>query len=360
MRIALFILFLGVMSLPEAFAQITTTKKEALDIAQKAVAALEAGDYKEAIALLEISENLDPKNVQYTYEKAYAYYLMQQYDKVISILEPVMKEKGATDLFYQLLGNSYDFKGDASKAAEIYNEGLKRFPKSGRLYFELGTNEYRNNDLEAAIITWESGVENDPYFASNYYYLGKLFANTNDKIWSLIYCEIFLNLERNTDRTNEISNVLFNTYRNAITVDNKGKVSINFTDVKTIDPAKGFKIPYPVAYEVNVSLSLPKEHPLNETGLSISFLSDFRKRFINNWYEHKQNKKYPTALFDFHKKMIEAEQFDVYNYWLFMKGNEGEFWEWFEESKDKYLAFEAWFNENQISLDNNNVVLNKK
>src|SRR5690606_14949813 len=164
----------------------------------------------------------------------------------------------------------------------------------------------------------------------------------------------------NTERTREISNILFTTYKDAMVVDSNDKVAVHFTENKTIDPAKGFEIPFPVACEVNVSMSLPREHPLNETGLSISFLNDLRKNFILNWYEHKQHKKYPTALFDFHKKMIEEDQFAAYNYWLFLKGNEDEFWDWFGENKEKFKSFEAWFNDNQISLDNNNVVLNKK
>lgn len=343
-----------------AFAQFSSSKKEAYDIAQKAITKMEEGSYSEAISLLEISIGLDPKNVRYTYEKGYAYYLMQDYDNVISSIEPVIEDKDAADLFYQLLGNSYDLEGNSAKANEIYNKGLLRFPKSGRLYFELGTNEYRSNNLKEAIATWEKGIAADPYFASNYYYLGKLFSNTKDKIWSLIYCELFLNLERNTNRTREISEILFNTYKNAISVSEDGEVLINFTDDKTVDPSQGFKLTYPAAYELNVSMSLPEEQPLNETGLSISFLNVLRENFIFNWYEHKQDKKYPTALFDFHKKMIEEDQFTAYNYWLFLKGNEDEFWDWFGQNKAKFKTFEAWFNENQISLESNNVVLNKK
>ncbi len=357
----LFILFLfQVAILYPSFSQFNTSKKEALEIAEKAVVKMEEGDYLEAITLLEVSEEMDPKNISFTYEKAYAYYSMKKYDKVIEIIEPLLKDKDANDLFYQLIGNSYDLKGDADMANNYYQQGLKKFPKSGRLYFELGTNEYRNRNYDKAIETWEKGIEMDPYFPSNYYYLGKLFANTSDKIWSLIYCEIFLNLERNTERTREISNVLFNTYKTAISVNENGETEINFTENKSIDPAKGFEIPYPIAYEVNISMSLPGENPINETGLSISFLNELRSDFINNWYEHKQNKKHPTALFDFHKSMLEVGQFDAYNYWLFLKGNEDEFWDWYNHNKDKFKAFEVWFDENQINLDENNVVLNKK
>ncbi len=356
------IIFLGVqfLSIGFSFAQFNSSKKEAIEIAEKAVIKMEEGDYQEAIALLEVSEEMDPKNLSFKYEKGYAYYLMKKYDKVIETLEPLLDEKDANDLFYQLVANSYDLKGNSEKANELFNQGLKKFPKSGPLYFELGTNEYRSRNLNEAIATWEKGIEMDPYFASNYYYLGKLFANTSDKVWSLIYCEIFLNLERNTDRTREISNVLFNTYKSAITTDEDGNVKVNFTENRTIDPQKGFEIPYAIAYEVNISMSLPKENPINETGLSIGFLNVLRTNFINNWYEHKQNKKHPTALFDFHKKMLEEDQFSAYNYWLFLKGNEDEFWDWFNHNRDKYKAFETWFNENQINLDANNVVLNKR
>ena len=59
-----------------------------------------------------------------------------------------------------------------------------------------------------AIKWWEKGIEVDPNYSSNYYNACKYYYFTYDKVWSLIYGEIFVNLESYSKRTPEIKNIL--------------------------------------------------------------------------------------------------------------------------------------------------------
>lgn len=66
-------------------------------------------------------------------------------------------------------------------------------------------------DYDRAVSYYEKGVYVEPAYSSNYYRLAQLFLSSKDKFWGLIYGEIFMNLERNSQRTEEMSKWLFNT-----------------------------------------------------------------------------------------------------------------------------------------------------
>ena len=108
---------------------VDAVEKKAKNI-HEAIELMDNGDYKKSLSLLEEAKSLDPGNVDYPYEMAYAYYAKGDYKKAASILEGLKSHEDATDLFFQLLGNSYDMMGKADKAIDAYDQGLKKFPKS--------------------------------------------------------------------------------------------------------------------------------------------------------------------------------------------------------------------------------------
>ena len=54
-------------------------------------------------------------------------------------------------------------------------------------------------------------------FPSNFYRLALLYLSSSDKLSGLIYAEIFMNLKRSTQRTKEMSKLIYETYKGAIT-----------------------------------------------------------------------------------------------------------------------------------------------
>ena len=46
-----------------------------------------------------------------------------------------------------------------------------------------------------AIKMWEKGIEVAPSFSKNYFNASKYYYFSTDKVWSIIYGEIFLNME---------------------------------------------------------------------------------------------------------------------------------------------------------------------
>ena len=82
-----------------------------------------------------------------------------------------------------------------------------------------------------AIRFWEKGIEVDPNYSSNYYNASKFYYFTYDKVWSLIYGEIFINLESYSKRTPEIKSLLVEGYKKLFT---ELKASKNFQNQKSV------------------------------------------------------------------------------------------------------------------------------
>lgn len=317
----------------------------------KAIEMMDNGQIDESIKILEECIKLDPDNQTYPYEIGYAYYISKDYKKTIKQLTPLSRLKEPRDHTFQLLGNSYDLLGKRDKAIETYEDGLKALPKSGRLHLELGGMYEMAEDYDKAINYFEKGIEAEPAYPSTYYRLAKLFLNSDQEVWGMIYGELFMNLERNTNRTAEISKLLFDTYKKEITFTSDTSFSVSFSKFGILDLSqKKMTLPFGMGvYEPTLIMAM-----VSEKTIDLASLNRIRTNFIKSYYENKRHEKYPNVLFDYQNKVLSSDHLEAYNYWILMKGDELAFTSWQLANGDKWKAFVAWFNPNHIDVTNDN------
>jgi tetratricopeptide (TPR) repeat protein len=325
----------------------------------KAIELMDNGQLDESIALLQEAKALDPQNYIYDYEIGLAQLRKEDYKASIKTYKAVVKYKGATDQCYQMLGNVLDISGQPAKAIKAYDDGLKLFPTSGRLFLEKGNVFWGQKKYSQALSLYEEGILFEPDYPSNYYRATLLYAGSTEKIWGILYGEIFRNLESNSPRSEEISNMLFDVYKSqikfagdstSISFSKNHTINITTRDLKSVESiAKAFKMPYGITFEKSLLLAIA-----NEKVIDIAALHRIRTRFINEIVRNEDSKKYPNILFDFHKRMIDAGHFEAYNYWLLEKGNETEFKTWKETHQEAWDAFMEWVNENGLDVNENN------
>ncbi len=75
---------------------------------------------------------------------------------------------------------------------------------------------WSKKDFKEAVKQWEKGIEVDPNHSGNYYNAAKYYYFTQDKVWSIVYGEIFVNLESYSKRTPEIKTILLNSYKKTV------------------------------------------------------------------------------------------------------------------------------------------------
>lgn len=332
-----------------------TNPEKALEKGKNAVKLEDEGKFDEAIKLLEEAQKLDPENIVYPYEMGYSYYAQKDFKKAVKVLEGIKNYPKVYDQIYQLLGNSYDDMGKTEKALETYDAGLKLFPKSGKLYLEKGNVYWNKKEYEKALPFYEQGIEADPAFPSNYYRAAKLFCNSTEEVWGMIYGEIFLNLERSTKRTEEISKLLYNTYVSEIKFTSDTSFSVSFSQnvnisLEDLKDTANLKLPFGIGvYEPTLMMSM-----INEKAIDINSLDRIRKNFIEQYYKNGSDKKYPNVLFDYQNKILKLGHLEAYNHWILLKGDEDGFSKWQSDNKDKWESFVKWFTDNGLEVDNSN------
>lgn len=308
------------------------------------------GEIDNALKLLEEAVILDPETIQVSYELAIGYYSKGQYQKAADILEKLKDRPDVTASVYHLLGNTYDKLNNLEKAVDYYIKGLGKFPEAGELYLEMGTLHLARKEYTNAMGYYEKGIEMNPSFASNYYWAAKIFCNSTDAVWGMIYGEIFLIMERDTKRTNEISKLLYDTYRKKITTSSEGTFKIDFSaGLNPNDTAHLKKIPFAKAvYEPILMMAV-----LHETKLDLESLCRIRKYFIDNYFKTERYTNYPNAMLDFQYRVFKAGFMDEYNHYILYNGDTAAAEKWIGANKKRWEAFLVWFRKNQLLLDKN-------
>lgn len=316
---------------------------------------MDDGKIDQSIKLLEEAEKLDPEKFEYPYELAYANYENKDYKKAIKILEKNIGHKDVKQTLFQLLGNSYDNIGKTDKALEAYDNGLKKFPNSGIIYLEKGNLYWNKEEYGKALPYYEKGIAVDPKFPSNYYRATRIYCSSSEEVWGMIYGEIFMNLERNSERTSEISKLLYNTYKKEIKFSSDTSFSVSFSKNATIDietakdPSK-IKLPYGIGvYEPTLMFSM-----LSIKFIDINTLHIIRSEFIDNYIKNGHNINYPNVLFTYQKQIKDAGHIEAYNHWILMKGDEDGFNKWQQVNKEKWSSFTKWFGENKLKINDSN------
>lgn len=284
----------------------------------KAKAFMQQQDYSNAVLVLQGCLQQDPNNLQYGKDLALCYFFQKDIKKAEQTIEPILDRSDADDQCYQIAGFIYKEKESLKDCERMYRKGIKRFPSSGALYNDLGELLWAQLDY-SAIKYWLDGMEADPNYSRNYYNACRFYYLSADKIWSLIYGEIFVNMEPMGSNTAEIKGLLLEGYKKFYTAE---KSKIKFTS----------------GFAARVNNVLNQQAGFAASGITPESLTIIRTRFILEWMNDGQ-KTYPHQLFVFQQQLLREGLFSAYNQWLFGPAyNLSAYQHWIENNKAEYEA----------------------
>jgi len=321
MKRTLFV-FIAVFSLTRLFAQDSASIKAKSFIRQ--------GDYHNAILVLNRAIENNKDNVELKKDLAFSYYLSRDYTRALAAIQPVTDSKDADVQSFQIHGMIYKAIEERKDAEKLYKTALKKFPESGALYSEYGEMLWAKGDFDDAVKQWEKGIQADPNSSGNYYNAAKYYYMSSDKLWALLYGEIFVNLESYSKRTPEIKTLLLEGYKKL------------FTDVNILKDQNNKSDFTKAVLEV-----MNDNAKTINNGITPDALSALRTRFILEWYE-----KYPTKfafrLFEHYRQLAKEGMFDAYNQWIFgAADNLSAFQLWTTNHAEEYAKFTN-FQKNRI------------
>ncbi|HZI00881.1 MAG TPA: tetratricopeptide repeat protein [Flavisolibacter sp.] len=261
---------------------------------------MRSGDFDNAILILNKALQSDRDNLELQKDLAQAFYYKRDFNKALEVVKTMTDRDDADVISYQIGGNVYKALEEVKEGEKMYKRALKKFPKSGPLHSEYGELLWSKKDYEA-IKLWEKGIQEDPSFAGNYYNAAVFYFYTKDKIWSLIYGEVFVNMESLTERATAMKDLLLSSYKEKLFAD--GDMT------KDIEKNKnGFAKAY--------LETMNKQSTLVTRGITTETLTMIRTRFILDWFQNHAS-KFPFRLFDYHQQLIREGMFEAYNQWLF-------------------------------------------
>jgi tetratricopeptide (TPR) repeat protein len=325
-----FVLFAGILFSSVFHVSAQDTK----ELYNTATNFIRGGDYSNAILVLNQALQLEPDNLEFRKQLGFAYYLQGDMNKAKNVIEPLLSKKEADVQTFQIAGNIYQSKQEWKSAQKLYEKALRKFPESGELYNDNGQLLMFLKIYEGGMGSYLKGIEKDPNFPGNYFNAAHAYSFTKDPIWTIIYGEVFVNLESYTTRTAEMRNLLMDAYKklyNDPTLLSKAVESAEEDSKKSKRKAADFAALYKASMGKQVSVIM--------AGIDPETLVMVRTRFLLDWYNFS-GVKYPYALFDFQRKLLKEGMFEAYNQWLFGPvANQSAYKTWTGMHKTEYDAF---------------------
>ncbi|HMK25000.1 MAG TPA: hypothetical protein VK483_03150 [Chitinophagaceae bacterium] len=287
---------------------------------------MRSGDFDNAIIVLTRAIQQDKNNLDMQKDLVMSYYLKRDYQKALKGVEALIDRDDADAVTFQIAGNVYKALEQVKDCERVYKKGLKKFPKNGPLYSEYGELLWAKKDF-SAIDQWEKGIEMDPGFSGNYYNAALYYFYAKDKVWSLIYGEIFVNMESLSERGAAMREQLLQAWKEKL-----------FADADLMKGEEKNKSEFAKAFLQGMS----KQASLAGKGINTEILTMIRTRFILDWYE-KNAIKFPFRLFDYQQQLIREGMFDAYNQWLFgATENLAAYDNWTKTHAEEYNGFNTF------------------
>jgi tetratricopeptide (TPR) repeat protein len=352
-------ILLGALLAIASAATAQSARERAEELARTAVEAMDDGRIIHAIALLDSAIALDRHELSYRYEKGYALLLNHDYPGGLAVIEPLLGDTAATDYYYQLAAALRTAQGDSIAAVAVLKAGIERFPGSGLLHLELGSRAEAAGSFHEAVAIYERGMRAQPAYPDNYYRAALILANSSERIWGLIYGEMFMNLERESERTQRMGALLLETYRKAIEVGGDSAFALHFSQQMTAlhaaGPVRSDAMLEAMArpewlYEMTAMQAIPVSDHCRKQGVTLDCLDQFRTEFTRRWFDQKLDEKLASPLFEWHRLLLELGYFDEYNHWLLGAGDPQEFYTWVESQPEAFELFQKWFRVNGMVI----------
>lgn len=261
---------------------------------------MRSGDFDNAIIVLTRALAKDKNSLEMQKDLVMCYYLKRDYTKALEGAETLMDRDDADVVTFQIAGNVYKALEEVKDCEKMYKKALKKFPKSGALYSEYGELLWAAKNF-SAIDQWEKGIQADPAYSGNYYNAALYYFYTKDKVWSILYGEIYVNMESLSERATAMKQLLLDAYKQKL-----------FADADIQKGEEKNKSEFAKAFLESIG----RQSSVASRGINTETLTMIRSRFILDWYQNYAG-RFPFKLFEYQQQLLQSGMFEAYNQWLF-------------------------------------------
>ena len=204
------------------------------------------------------------------------------------------------------------------------------------------------------------GIETKGYASfsdkNTYAILSNAFQNTSEKVWSIVYAEIYFNLDPSSDTSKLFSRRIADLLQNSMTKgpEADGKFSIAISLTKTVETPAGdpslWQSPFENNFEISFLIAVSTDSK-NCFPFSLASLAKARNTQLEIWIE----KELPKNEYINHLLSVKAAgHFEAYNYLLFSGAFSEEFGKWKSSHTGLIEKYQKWVAQNPFTIKSNN------
>lgn len=310
MRVGIFILITVLQLLSSSVSAQTTVwpTPEVEQLYKEAREFHSQGNLRQAVVRYQQAIQIAPDVLILYRDLAQAYYLAQGYDEAITTLEPIIEQGKADAEIYKVMVQSLQAIKEDKKAKKLLKQAIETLPNAGTLYHQMGLMYEQEGELVYALETWLEGIQKAPAYHLNYYEAARSYMNTDKIVWTIVYGEMFVNMEQQTPRSYDTRGMIIQAYRKLFSSLATGDIPKFGTSSTSTD----------VSFEEAVYKTYIGLSPIMSDGVITENLTMLRIRFIMDWTKTYAS-KFSFSLYGRHDDMIRTGYFDIYNQWLYGK-----------------------------------------
>lgn len=302
---------------------------------------------------LDSLQKIFPGDYRFTYEKSIALIQNEEYKEATHILDSLVASGVRSELVYCLWINCYMNADNRAKAKEAADSAYAAFPNSARVLCEVGYVEKDRGNEYAAVLDWESGIHEDPHYSENYIPLIDYNYSLNERIWSVIYGEIYLNIshiERNIER---VSAKAFDAVFSSLAKPGDSIPMYRFCAIRksykpgVIDSAK---YPFTFASQLEMIHSYTKLCAGNKFDKSLKSLVWLFDIFDSAWQKSIYAAKWKNPVWEYHAELKKSGLLEPYIYLMYRAGSPEEFAEYAKTNRQKLQKLAKYLIANPIKL----------
>ncbi len=302
------------------------------EIITKGVALHDKEQYEEALKLYnQVPEN-DTNYALATVEKAFTYFAQKDYDKAIKLCEQALTMGTEYEnSLYLTLGSAYDEAGKPETAIEVYDKGIKEFPKNHRLLFNKAVTLEKQEKYAEAIALYKQALIISPYHGSTHIRLGNLCQQEGDLTRAMLCYNTFLMVEPATERSLSILQTL-NTMVNQKYDNSKAK------GIKLAEKGEDFS---EIETLIRKQLALNKSYKL-ESKADFPVIRQ-NQALLSYLPEHHGDKGFwETFYVPFYAKLYKEGHFEDFSYFLLSSSDNEKIKALVNKNKGAISKFTDW------------------
>jgi tetratricopeptide (TPR) repeat protein len=297
------------------------------------------GKYDEAIAKYKAALELNKNSPLANYEMSYTCFAAKKYDDAIKYSKKVIdidstESQGA----YIVLGSSYDNTGDFNKAITCYKNGIKYFPKSNMLHYNLSLTYYNRLDYDNAEESVTNSILINPNHSSSHLLLATIMKSKGQKTKAILPLYYFLLKVPNTNRSKMAYSILTQLFGLGVEKSADNSIQVNLSKDVLSDKVFG---PLDLLLSLNAANNMSDDNK-DKTEQELFFETN-KTIFSVIKESNQENKEGIWGLYiEKFKDLSETDNVEAFSYFISQSAYPDISKKWLSENPDKLEKLKNW------------------